>query len=171
MDKVGLSDDTLQVAWPTREPAARLYLEASSQGSTNLLAASERQPIPDVPSAPSNRPAEADWIGAPEVNTATPERTFKGCTLRMLDDWVKLFCVAGQDAEFPPSIESLEGFGTAKEDYFWLSWDLRASWIEFRVQRGKAQNAQLRFHGGSGTLHVEWPESSPKPTIISAGTK
>ena len=167
MDRVGAPDDILQIVWPSREATARLYLEGNPRGPTNLLAAGVRQPIPDLAASPSTRPAEADWVAAPEVNTSSTERGFKGCSLRMIDDWVKLFCVPGQDPKYPPMIESLVGFGTAKTDFFWLSWSLKASWIEFRVQRGKTQDALLRVSSGMGALHVEWPESSPKPTVIS----
>lgn len=166
MTQLGV-ESYLRVVWPTGALAATIYFEQNPTGVTELFARRDPQPIPDVPTRPAPREADADWLVASEVNTTSAERAFKGCSLRMIDDWVKLFCVPGQDPKYPPMIESLVGFGTAKTDFFWLSWSLKASWIEFRVQRGKTQDALLRVSSGMGALHVEWPESSPKPTVIS----
>ena len=168
MTKPGV-EDALQVAWPTSAPAATAYFEENPNGFTDLLLPREPQPIPDVPPKSSSRPAEADWLAAPEVNTAPRGRTPKGCTVRMLRDWVKLHCIKGQNPKHPPDILSPQGFGTPNVDFFWVSWSPASSWLEFRLRKGTTQHAQLDLDVGS--FHVEWPESSPKPTIISVEAK
>ena len=167
------SNVTLQIAWPTRDLAATLYLEANPTGATKLLSRGPQQPIPDVPPNPAGRPAEADWLVAPEVNTASIDRVPEDCTVRMVSDWVKLYCGRGKARGQSPYIDSLDGFGTVNVDYFLLSSSYDSAWLELRVRPGTVQNAELGFAATrvGAAFTVEWPKGSPKPTVISLALK
>ena len=116
IDKPG-GHEWLQIAWPTSRPSAAVYLEGGPRGATNLLPRLEPTPIPDVAFEATARPAEADWLAAPEVNTGADNHRAPGCTVRMLSAWVKVYCVRRDTSDFPPDIALVQGFGKVNVDY------------------------------------------------------
>ena len=168
IDKPG-AHEWLQIVWPTSKPSAVVYLE-SGLHQTNLFAPLDPVSLPDLGFGSADRPADADWISAPEVNMAPENHRAPACSVRVLSAWAKLICVrrTASFSDYPPVFGALQGFGTQGVDYFISIWAGSYSTIEFRLQRGHTQRAELHWDGSPGALEAIWPEDSSKPTLIAA---
>ena len=114
--------------------------------------------VPPMPSAPSAKPAPADWQAALLVNTAPAAERSKSCELRVLRDWMRLRCKV-----LSSGFMSVSGFGKLGIDYE-TAVGLGESSLITRLHPGQVASAQPEF---LMTLKVSWPADAPAPTELS----
>lgn len=152
-------------AWPEEatQPVL-LSLFPAIPGVGGLYRISDAQPLPAVPSAPSRRPSDVQWVQATPVNTAPSSDRPPGCEMRMLRDWVRVQC--GWIARDSRAIKLVEGLGTLGEDHF-ISNGTQIAELTVHLRPGLKGTANIFSNGPGAKFEVEWPNDSAAPSVVA----
>lgn len=134
--------------------------------------------MPDVPDARSQPPTVAEWGAAREVNAAEPKDVPKGCSVRVVREWLKANCKGKPAAEgatlgvTDPAGAPCEGeacgLGKKGGDYFtWVDAGKQTTTVDLvvRMRKGTPLSVALVLGDQTAAFSVEWPDAGPEPLI------
>ncbi len=115
-----------------------------------------------IPTQRTPPPKVSEWADAPTVELAP-----KGCTRKVVWEWLKLNCSQGDDNEITPlAIADITGVGGFGADYF--TWEKSGKVIDVvvRMRKGHKGTAIMQMESTSITAGYDWTADEPFPEVV-----
>lgn len=120
--------------------------------------------VPEIPSGRSNPPQGGEWDQGVAVNTQGAGARAKRCTMRVLREWLNVYCTGSVIG-----YEKKEDFGTLGVDYYEKIVAGKYASFVIRLKSGENQKIRICRESDRASLFVSWPPSASKPLHVALG--
>lgn len=137
--------------------------EEESEAPAKADAALEVGIVPLIPQEKSDPPKLEEWEKAPEVNTQHEHGIAKECSMKVVREWVRVFC-RGEILGY----QDLTEFGKKSVDHFVSVKESSLSFVG-RIKPGPRQFLRVCRASDRAALAIYWPPGKDRPEHIALG--